>query len=76
MSTSGRDGDISTIAFHYLVASRDGFKTFRENHHYSLVSKDDQPSVFRAAGLEVEHDPDDFEGRGLYIGHKASPSLA
>jgi len=76
MSMSGRDGDTSTIAFHYLVASRDGFETFREDHRYSLFSKDDQTSAFRAAGLEVEHDPDGLTGRGLYIGRKASPSPA
>jgi hypothetical protein len=63
-----RDGGLTIIDFHYLVATPAGVEHFSENHTLGLFTVEQQLEAFRAAGLEAEHDPQGPMGRGLYIG--------
>lgn len=70
MSLSGREGNVSTIDFHYLLGSPEGFETFSEQHRYTLFSIEEQLAAFRDAGLQVGHSSPGLTGRGLLIGSK------
>jgi hypothetical protein len=65
---SGREGDVSTLDIHYLVGRPEGVESFTEHHRLALFSHDAYMTAFRAAALEVTHDPVGLLGRGLYIG--------
>jgi SAM-dependent methyltransferase len=65
---SGRERDVSTLDIHYLVGRPEGAETFTEHHRLGLFSHDAYLTAFRAAALEVTHDPVGLLGRGLYIG--------
>jgi SAM-dependent methyltransferase len=67
MNVAGRDGNVSIVDFHYLVATPDGVEHFTELHELGLFSVDQYLEAFRAAGLEPEHDPQGPMGRGLYV---------
>ncbi len=67
-NTTSRDGDLAVMDMHYLVGRPDGVEHFVERHALALFSREQYLGAFRAAGLEVEHDPDGLIGRGLYIG--------
>ncbi len=74
MSVSRRDANVSVLNFHYMVASRDGIRTFTEPHRLTLFNPDDYRNAFRKAGLFVEFEEGGFAGRGLYIGYsRAEP---
>jgi SAM-dependent methyltransferase len=68
VNLSERDGRLSRFVFHYLVLTSEGVERFEEPHELGLFTHDEYDAAFRAAGLEVEHDPDGLMGRGLYIG--------
>jgi ubiquinone/menaquinone biosynthesis C-methylase UbiE len=68
MSISERNGDVSRNEFHYLVATPAGIQYFTECHELGLFTHDDYLAAFRDSGLEVIHDPEGLDGRGLYIG--------
>jgi SAM-dependent methyltransferase len=63
-----RDGRVSRVDFHYLVATPAGIDRFEERHELCLFNHEEYVAAFRAAGLEVEHDPEGLMGRGLYVG--------
>ena len=69
MSVSRRDANVSILNFHYMVASRDGIRTFTEPHRLTLFTPDEYGNAFRKAGLYVEHQDGGFSGRGLYVGY-------
>ncbi|MEO7804478.1 MAG: class I SAM-dependent methyltransferase [Actinomycetota bacterium] len=67
---SARDGSVSLLSFHYLVATRDGIEHFTETHELGLFTDDDYRAAFADAGLQVEFLSDAFTTRGLYVGSK------
>jgi SAM-dependent methyltransferase len=63
-----REGRLSRFVFHYLVLTHAGIERFEEPHELGLFSHDEYVSAFRAADLDVAHDPEGLMGRGLYVG--------
>lgn len=68
MSLGGVKGRLSILYFHYMVGTPLGIDTFKERHELGLFTHEEYLEAFRKAGLEVTHDPDGLDGRGLYIG--------
>ena len=72
MSYSGRKGKISTLEFQYLIGTTKGIEHSFEIHELGLFTHKDYMDAFKAANLEVTHDPEGLDGRGLYIGTKTA----
>jgi ubiquinone/menaquinone biosynthesis C-methylase UbiE len=70
MSYSGRKGKISTIEFQYLIGTSKGIEHSAEIHELGLFTHHEYMDAFKAAKLDVTHDPEGLDGRGLYIGTK------
>lgn len=68
MNLSGVEGNLSTLDFHYLVATSAGIEHFTEHHELGLFRPDDYLQAFEAAGLETTYDAEGLTGRGLYLG--------
>lgn len=68
LTVSGSRERISTLEIHYLIGSASGVEQFVERHELGLFTHDEYLTAFRAAELDVTHDPIGFLGRGLYIG--------
>jgi ubiquinone/menaquinone biosynthesis C-methylase UbiE len=68
MNVSRVKDAVAVLEFHYLVATPEGVKYFTERLDLGLFSHEDYLHAFRAAGLEVAHDPEGSNGRGLYTG--------
>ena len=65
---SYRDGDVSRLNMHYVIAEPGRIETADEEHLLGLFSKDDYVDAFRAAGLSPSWDDDGLIGRGLVVG--------
>jgi SAM-dependent methyltransferase len=65
---SGREGSVSTLDIHYLVARPAGVEYFTEQHRLGLFTHEEYLAAFREAGLDVTHDGEGLLGRGLYVG--------
>jgi ubiquinone/menaquinone biosynthesis C-methylase UbiE len=70
MSHSRKQGKISLLDFHYLVGTSKDIKQIVEHHEFGLFTHMEYLEAFRKAGLDVSHDPDGVDGRGLYMGIK------
>lgn len=70
MNFSERDDRLSFFTFHYLVGTPTHVDHFTELHELGLFTEDEYTEAFRRAGLEVVHDTEGLDGRGLYIGMK------
>lgn len=70
MSSGGVNGYISFIEFHYMVGTSEGIKYFKELHELGLFTHEEYLGAFHKADLDVTHDPEGLDGRGLYIGLK------
>jgi ubiquinone/menaquinone biosynthesis C-methylase UbiE len=68
MNHAGRRGRISLLAFQYLIGTSKGIEHIEEHHEFGLFTHDEYMDAFRKAGLNVIHDPEGDDGRGLYIG--------
>jgi SAM-dependent methyltransferase len=68
MSHSGQKGKISTIEFQYLIGTSKGIEHHVEIHELGLFTHKEYMDAFKAAALNVVHDPEGLDGRGLYIG--------
>lgn len=70
MNIGEKEGGLSILNFHYMVATPGGVRYFTERHELGLFSHEDYLSAFRASDLETFHDPEGVMRRGLYIGRK------
>jgi SAM-dependent methyltransferase len=64
---SVRDG-VSVLEFHYLIATPEAVRRFKETHRLTLFRHEQYVEALMAANLEVTHDPEGLDGRGLFIG--------
>jgi ubiquinone/menaquinone biosynthesis C-methylase UbiE len=71
MNISESQGRLSFFIFHYLVGTPEGITYFTERHELGLFTHEEYLDAFREAGLDVSHDPEGLDGRGLYIGLKS-----
>jgi ubiquinone/menaquinone biosynthesis C-methylase UbiE len=71
MSLSRQRGRLSLIEFQYLIGRPKGIEHRVEIHELGLFTHQEYLEAFKAAGLNVIHDPRGLDGRGLYIGQKA-----
>jgi SAM-dependent methyltransferase len=77
LMTSDRDGDVSILIGHYLIAEGIDVRYAVERHELLLVDRDQWQDFFREAGLSAEYLPDAFSSRGLYVARplpKVTPS--
>ncbi|MGZ9165513.1 MAG: class I SAM-dependent DNA methyltransferase [Anaerolineales bacterium] len=72
MSHSGQRGRISLIEFQYLIGTSKGIEHHTEIHELGLFTHREYMDAFKAAGLNVIHDSEGLDGRGLYIGTKST----
>lgn len=71
ISSGVRQGDHVTINFHHMVLAKgEEIRYFTEEHPTTLFSTDQYFEAFTAAGLQTEHDPQGFIGRGMFFGVK------
>jgi len=72
MNVSEREGALSRLRFHYLIAQRGRIEHVEEVHELALYSVEEMLSFFTRAGLVASHDPVGiFSGRGLYVARAA-----
>lgn len=67
MNTTWVEGRLAVMDMHHLVGRPEGVEHFVERIELALYAHDEYLEAFRAAGLDVEHDPDGLMGRGLYL---------
>jgi ubiquinone/menaquinone biosynthesis C-methylase UbiE len=70
MSLSRQRGRRSLLEFHYLIGTPKGIEHTVEIHELGLFTHQEYMDAFKAADLNVTHDPEGLDGRGLYIGQK------
>lgn len=68
MSYSAQKRKISMIEFQYLIGTAKGIEHSVEMHELGLFTHKEYMDAFKAANLNVTHDPQGLDGRGLYIG--------
>lgn len=68
MSHGGQKGKVSTLEFQYLIGTSKGIEHSVEFHELGLFTHEEYMQAFEAARLNVIHDPEGLDGRGLYIG--------
>jgi ubiquinone/menaquinone biosynthesis C-methylase UbiE len=68
MYKSEREGLVSVMNIHYLVATSTGIEYFTERHESGLFTHEQYVDAFRNAGLRVEYDRAGLFGRGMYLG--------
>lgn len=70
MSLSRQRGKRALLEFHYLIGTSKKIEHSVEIHELGLFTHQEYMDAFKAAGLNVTHDPEGLDGRGLYIGVK------
>lgn len=68
MSYSAQKRNLSTIEFQYLIGTPNGIEHSVEIHELGLFTHKEYRDAFKAAKLNVTHDTEGLDGRGLYIG--------
>ena len=66
------EGRRSRLFFDYEVSDATGTRRMSERHDLGLFTTSEMIEAFRDVGLDVEHDPDGFTDRGLFIA-RATP---
>ena len=72
MSHSGQKAKMAVLEFQYLIGTSKGIEHATEIHKLRLFTYDEYMEAFQSAGLKAIHDKKGLEGRGLYIGTKAT----
>lgn len=72
MSHSGQRGKTSFIEFQYLIGTAKGIEHLTEIHELGLFTHKEYMDTIQATGLNVKHDSEGLDGRGLYIGTKST----
>jgi SAM-dependent methyltransferase len=67
VNVSKREGDISILHFHYVIATDKGVRQAEEVHRLALVPTDRMVSHFNTAGLSCTFDEAGLFDRGLFI---------
>jgi SAM-dependent methyltransferase len=67
-----RQGALSVLRMHYVVAADGDIVTADELHELRLFTQDEYLAAFAAAGLQTTWDPKGLTGRGLLIGTAAT----
>jgi SAM-dependent methyltransferase len=71
LTRSHRDGDVSVLEMHHLVATPEGAECYVERHELGLFAPERYRLAFVRAALDVvAHDPEVGRGRGLYVGRR------
>ena len=70
MSRAGKKGKVSLLEFQYLIGTPKGIEHMVEHHEFGLFSHEEYMAALIKAGLDVIHDPEGVDGRGLCIGLK------
>jgi SAM-dependent methyltransferase len=68
MSVGRHDANVAVLNYHYMVASRDGIRTFTEAHRLTMFTDEEYRTAFRHAALIADYLEDGLTGRGLFIG--------
>jgi ubiquinone/menaquinone biosynthesis C-methylase UbiE len=71
MNISEVEGRISFFVFYYTIGTPQGVEHFTERHELGLFTHEEYLEAFQKVKLEVVHDPEGLDGRGLYIGLKS-----
>jgi ubiquinone/menaquinone biosynthesis C-methylase UbiE len=72
MSHGGQRGKISFLEFQYLVGTSKGIEHHTEIHELGLFTHKEYMDTIKATGLNVKHDSEGSDGRGLYIGTQST----
>jgi hypothetical protein len=67
MSLSGREGDTSTLLYHYLRGTPENVEHYTERLELALFTRDEMTWAFESAGMAVRYDSEGLMGRGLYL---------
>jgi SAM-dependent methyltransferase len=70
IKTSLSEGRLSIFDLHHLIGTPEGTEHVVEHHELGLYTVEEMIDAFRAAGLDVQHDPEGLTGRGLYVASK------
>lgn len=70
MSHSGKKSRVALLEFQYMIGMSQGLEHLREHHEFGLFTHEEYMDSFTRAGLNVIHDSQGVDGRGLYIGTK------
>jgi len=70
VNTSGPEGQLSLLDFHYLIGTPQGVEHFTERHELGLFTVPEMQAALTGAGLRSEYDTQGLTGRGLHIGVK------
>ncbi len=68
MNVNRVEGSLSFLDFHYMVGTPAGVEEFCETHVMGVFTDEEYEQAFKQAGLEVTHDKEGLDGRGLWIG--------
>lgn len=65
------DGRQSRLLFDYEIDEHGKVRHMSEVHELGLFTTEELTGAFRAAGLDVQHDPEGLTGRGLFVARRA-----
>lgn len=70
MYVTRAEQSLATYDIHYLVADREGVRSFSEQQQLGLFTHEQQVGALDSAGLDVDFDARGLFGYGLYVGRR------